>query len=100
MLDCASRSMASGYVGAILGWTIPEARMFLRGPDRARHPARVRLLARLAAPRPRDVGQPRDDAPRPPLRPQRGARRPPHHPRRRRADGRLGLRCNQVVDLG
>ena len=30
MLDCASRSMASGYAGAILGWTIPEARMFLR----------------------------------------------------------------------
>ena len=22
--------MASGYAGAILGWTIPEARMFLR----------------------------------------------------------------------
>jgi len=59
-------------------------------PDRARHPARVRLLTRLAAPRPGDVGQPCDDAPRPPLRPQRGARRPPHHPRRRRADDRTG----------
>jgi hypothetical protein len=33
------------------------------------------------------VGQPLDDAPRPPpLRPQRSPRRPPHHPRRRRAD--------------
>src|SRR5437773_12501498 len=44
----------------------------------------------MAGRRPGDVGQPADDASRPPLRPQRGARRAPLHPRRRRADRRTG----------
>src|SRR5436190_5581473 len=44
----------------------------------------------MAGRRSRHVGQPADDAPRPPLRPQRGARRAPHHARRRRADNRTG----------
>ena len=38
-------------------------------PDRARDAARIRLLACMAGRRPGDVGQPHDDAPRPPLRP-------------------------------
>src|SRR6266478_4693180 len=44
----------------------------------------------MAGRRPGDVGQPPDDASRPPLRPQRGARRAAHHARRRRADDRTG----------
>src|SRR5204863_303163 len=48
--------------------------------------ARVCLLARLAAGRPRDVGQPPGHAPRAPLRrPQRNPRHAPHDPGRRRA---------------
>src|SRR5947207_732960 len=44
----------------------------------------------MAGRRPGDVGQPADDASRPPIRPQRGARRAPHHACRRRADDRAG----------
>src|SRR5487761_230515 len=36
------------------------------------------------------MGQPHDDAPRPPLRSARGARRAPHDPGRRRPDDRTG----------
>ena len=60
-------------------------------PDRARDPARVCLFARLASPRPGDVGQPRDNAPRPPLRPQRSSRRPPNDASRRRPHNRAAL---------
>src|SRR2546423_6441379 len=44
----------------------------------------------MAPPRPRHVGQPRDDAPSPPLRPHRSARRTPHHFGRRHGDDRTG----------
>ena len=61
-------------------------------PDGARDPARICLFARLAAERPRRVGQPLDHAPRPPLRRERGARRAPHDPGRRRTlDRAAGL---------
>ena len=53
-------------------------------PDRARHPARVRLRPQVAGRRPGDVGQPPDHAPRPPLPGARAARHAPHHPGRRR----------------
>src|SRR5437763_1313528 len=44
----------------------------------------------MAGRRPGDVGQPADDASRPPLRSERGARRAPHHPGRRRTADRAG----------
>ena len=59
-------------------------------PDRACHDARFRLFALMAAPRSRHVGQPRDDAPRSPLRPHRSARRAPHYFGRREGDHRTG----------
>ncbi len=54
--------------------------------DRACDAARVRLLAPVAAVRPRHVGQSRDHASRQALRPQRGARHAPHDPGRRSSD--------------
>ena len=87
----------SSHAGAIVGWTIPEARMFLR--DLTEHATRrVRLFALMAAARPRHVGQPRDDAPRPPLRPHRSARRAPHHFGRRHRDDRTGRVKRSVAD--
>jgi alpha-ketoglutarate-dependent 2,4-dichlorophenoxyacetate dioxygenase len=74
----------SAHAGAIRGMPARGARALAR-PHRARDAAQIRLRARMAARRPGDVGQPGDDAPRPPLRPQRGARTPPHHRRRRPA---------------
>ncbi len=62
-------------------------------PDRARDAARVRLFARLAAVRSGDLGQPRDDAPRAPLRTQRGARHAPHDAGRRSTDCRQTRRA-------
>ena len=67
-------------------------------PDRACDSARVRLFARMAAPRPRHVGQPGDDAPRPPLRPHRSARRAPHHFGRRHGDDRTGRVKQNVAE--
>ncbi len=64
----------SSHAGAIEGWTIPEARMFLRDLDGTRDAARVRLLACLAAVRSGDVGQPHHDASCASFRSQRGAR--------------------------
>jgi alpha-ketoglutarate-dependent 2,4-dichlorophenoxyacetate dioxygenase len=77
-----SLSLAS-HAGAILGWTIPESRMFLR--DLTDH-ATQREFVYSHAWRQHDLAC----APRPALRPQRGARRPPHHPCRRRAHRRAG----------
>ncbi len=54
----------SSHAGGIVGMTVPEARLLLR--DLTEH-------------RPRDVGQPPDHAPRPPLRPVAAARHAPRH---------------------
>ncbi len=77
----------SSHAGAILGMTVPEARVLLR--DLTEHATRcgIRLRAQMEAARPRDVGQPPDHAPRPPLRPVAAARHAPRHRRRHRADG-------------
>src|SRR5207245_2138221 len=56
-------------------------------PGRARDPAGVRVLPQVAGGRPRDVGQPPDDAPRPALSGARAARHAPYHAQGRRADG-------------
>ena len=77
----------SSHAGAIVGWTIPEARMFLRDLTEHATQRRVRLFALMAARRSGHVGQPRDDAPRPPVRPHRSPRRAPHHPGGRRGNG-------------
>ena len=82
----------SSHAGAIVGWTVPEARMFLR--DLIEH-ATQREFVYSHAWRPGDLvmwDNRADDAPRPPLRPQRGARRAPHHAGRRRGDGGAGAR--------
>jgi alpha-ketoglutarate-dependent 2,4-dichlorophenoxyacetate dioxygenase len=56
----------AAHAGAIIGWTIPEARIFLR--DLTEHATRSEFVySHLEAPRSGDVGQPPDDAPRPPL---------------------------------
>ena len=74
----------------------------LARPDRARHPAGIRLPSRLASGRPRDLGQPRHDAPRPTVRRHEvspraptgdDARYPGARPRRRLEP--LTARCNQ-----
>ena len=39
----------SSHAGAIVGWPVPEARALPARPDRARHPAAVRLLAHSGA---------------------------------------------------
>ena len=69
-------------------------------PGRARDPARIRLFACLGAARPRYVGQPHDDAPRPPLRSERGARRAPHHawPAMRRRWNSRRIRAGSAID--
>src|SRR5438552_1305940 len=89
----------SSHAGAIVGWTIPEARIFLR--DLTEH-ATQREFVYSHSWRLHDlvVGQPLDHAPRPPLRPRRSARRPPHHPGRRhrhRRTDRLarGIGCDK-----
>ncbi|MGD0723406.1 MAG: TauD/TfdA family dioxygenase [Roseiarcus sp.] len=87
----------SSHAGAILGWTIPEARMFLR--DLAEHATQREFVHvhRLAPRRSRDVGQPDDDAARAAgsaarrsgtcAAPRSPATRPPGNSRRREARG-------------
>ena len=67
-------------------------------PQRARHPAALRLRAQVEAQRPRDVGQPPDHASRPPLRREPAPRRAPHHRCRRRPDrGATGRRIGKAA---
>ncbi len=68
----------SSHAGAILGWTIPEARSFLR--DLTEHATqREFVYSHVWKPyRPDHVGQPHDHAPGTLLRPQRGPRCAPN----------------------
>jgi alpha-ketoglutarate-dependent 2,4-dichlorophenoxyacetate dioxygenase len=63
----------SSHAGAIVGWTIAEARMFLR--DLTENATQRNFVYSHAwkPGRPRDVGEPNDDAPRPPVRPERSS---------------------------
>jgi alpha-ketoglutarate-dependent 2,4-dichlorophenoxyacetate dioxygenase len=80
----------SAHAGAIVGWTIPEARMFLR--DLTEH-ATQREFVYSHAWKPHDLvmwDKPHDDAPSPALRPPRGSRCAPDHARRPPCDRRTG----------
>ena len=55
----------SAHASHIVGWPVPEGRLLLARPDRARDAAAVRLQPQMAGRRPRDLGQSRHDASRP-----------------------------------
>ena len=63
----------SSHAGAIEGWTVPEARMFLRDLTELATQREFVYSHALAADRSGDVGQPHDDASRAAVRPQRSA---------------------------
>ena len=54
----------ASHASTIIDWPMPDARLFLMDLQRARHAAREHLPPLLARRRPRDLGQPRHDAPR------------------------------------
>ena len=73
----------SSHIGGIVGWPVPEARAFIRDLTEHATQRELRLCARVAAVRPRHLGQPPDHASGAPLRRYQAARHAPHHGRGR-----------------